>query len=132
MVAPINSSFDVAFGAFKQFFALKVGTDWDERLVGCGGGRPRVGAAAGTGEGFFYSPPKEGSQGIVKGHSAVERVEAGHGAVVDGVAAEERGGQGGGGGGGAGSVGEGALAGDGGLNGEKLEKGGGGVMEVTL
>ena len=32
MLAPLSSTFDSAFGAFKDFFYLKTGRLWDERL----------------------------------------------------------------------------------------------------
>ena len=50
MLAPIGSSFEVAFGSFKKFFELKTLKEWDERLI-----KANVGEEA-----FVYSPPKEG------------------------------------------------------------------------
>ena len=103
MVAPINSSFEAAFGAFKQFFRLKVGRGWDERL-GCGRAGEKIGPA--SGEGFFYRPPKEGSRGVVKGESVVASVEGGNGVVGGGD-----GGQGGAGASAPVGKGDGVLAG---------------------
>lgn len=126
MVAPINSSFEVAFGAFKGFFGVKVGRGWDQRLDGRAGGDLRGGGAAhkvghlggggggaagqaNTGDGLFvYRPPKEGSLGVVKGESVVRSVEGGDG---DGAVGGEEGVGGGGGGIGAVGEGDGVLAG---------------------
>ena len=49
ILAPIGSSFDVAFDHFKKFFKLKTGKHWEERLQKT---VPRKDA-------FMFAPPKE-------------------------------------------------------------------------
>lgn len=50
MLAPIGSSWETAWDAFRDFFKLKTGKQWEERFV-------RM--AAGS-EAFTYTPPKAG------------------------------------------------------------------------
>ena len=50
ILAPIGSSFELAFDHFRKFFKLKTGKDWDDRLHKTA---PSKGA-------FIYVPPKEG------------------------------------------------------------------------
>lgn len=49
-LAPIGSSFDVAFSIFKSFFKLKTHKEWDERFL-----KTDLGVEA-----FVYAPPKDG------------------------------------------------------------------------
>lgn len=56
MLAPIGSSFDLAYGNFKQFFLLKTLKQWDLRV-----GRQNMGPEA-----FLYFPPRGGeTQGVM-------------------------------------------------------------------
>ena len=56
VLAPIGSSFEVAFDHFKKFFKLKTGKDWDDRL-------PNTAPPKGA---FIYVPPKEGQpRGVI-------------------------------------------------------------------
>ena len=50
MLAPVGSSWETAWDAFRGFFELKTGKAWEERFVGKGAGV----------EGFTYAPPKVG------------------------------------------------------------------------
>ncbi|KAL9633021.1 MAG: hypothetical protein Q9164_004947 [Protoblastenia rupestris] len=50
ILAPLGSSFELAFGVFKQFFRLKTHKEWDDRLIKANMGE----------EAFVYTPPKEG------------------------------------------------------------------------
>lgn len=50
VLAPLGSSFELAFSTFKQFFTLKTRKEWDDRLI----------KAVMGDEAFVYTPPKEG------------------------------------------------------------------------
>ena len=52
ILAPLNSSFEVAMSTFTKFFKLKTKKDWDERLVVC---KDVVNERA-----FLYIPPAAG------------------------------------------------------------------------
>ena len=56
MLAPVGSSFELAFDHFQKFFTLKTLKEWDQRLVKANMGD----------EAFVYAPPKEGEpQGLL-------------------------------------------------------------------
>ena len=56
MLAPVGSSWETAWDAFRGFFELKAGKSWEERFV-----KGQVG-----GEAFAYAPPKAGQpRGVV-------------------------------------------------------------------
>jgi hypothetical protein len=56
VIAPIGSSWEQAFGAFKQAFKERTGLAWDDRLH-----KPPAGKMMCDGQKFFkYAKPKEG------------------------------------------------------------------------
>lgn len=56
MLAPVGSSWETAWDAFREFFGLKTGKGWEERFV-----RMEAGVEA-----FTYTAPKVGwPRGVV-------------------------------------------------------------------
>ena len=71
MIAPIGSSFEVAFEGFKRFFMLKTGGRWEGRFCVAGGGGSRT--SGGSGEAGVKGTKESNGTQMIVGEVQVER-----------------------------------------------------------
>lgn len=78
MLAPVGSSFDVAFDHFKKFFKLKTGKTWEDRLQ----------KAVPSKDAFIFVPPKNGETTGVMQNDGLSIIDEDKEAAIDLIGSE--------------------------------------------